>query len=142
MGGWRVVAVLRSWYKVQMKTLFRWVFRLFVLSIVLVVALVLLKDTLVKAIAERQIRAQTGMDVKIGKFELGLLSPTLSIEDFKIYNTAEFGGSPFLVMPELHVECEGSDLMAHRLHLKLVRFNLAEINIVQNLLRIDPFHKS
>jgi len=58
-----------------MKTLFRWAFRLFILLVVLVVAGILLLDTIVRAVAVNAIKRQTGLDVKIGKFEIGLLNP-------------------------------------------------------------------
>ncbi len=115
-----------------MKFLFRWAFRLLVLLIVLVVALVLLKDTLVKSLAENRIQAETGLEVRMGKFEVGLMTPTLTIENFVLYNTAEFGGSPFIDLPEIHVEYDRQDLALQKLHLKLVRFHLRELNIVEN----------
>jgi uncharacterized protein involved in outer membrane biogenesis len=115
-----------------MKTLFRWAFRLFILLIVLLVAAVLLMDTIVRAVAERSLRRQTGLDVKIGKFEIGLLNSKVTIENLVIYNSAEFGGSPLIDMPELHVEYDRDMLFANKLHFKLVRFNLAQLNIVED----------
>lgn len=116
-----------------MKFIFRWAFRLALLLIVLLVALVLLKDTLVKSVAEYRVRAKTGLEVKIGKFEIGLLTPTVTIEDFVLYNPAEFGGSPFVDFPELHLEYDWEALARQKLHLKLARINLRELNIVENL---------
>ena len=115
-----------------MKFLFRWAFRLVILLIVLIVALVLLKDTLLKGLAEFQIRSQTGLEAKIGKFELGLLSPVLTIEHFKLYNPAEFGGGVFMDLAEAHVEYDPDALAVRALHLKVLRFNLAELNVVEN----------
>ncbi len=113
-----------------MRFLFRWAFRLFLVAVVLVVALVLLKDTLIKSFTERQLRAQTGLDAKIDRLEAGLLSPTLTIENFKLYNTAEFGGSPLVDVPELPLEWSPAALVTGKLHFKLVRVHLNELNIV------------
>jgi len=115
-----------------MKWLFKWAFRLVFLAIVLVVALVWSKDRIAKALVERQIRSQTGMDVKIGKFSLGLLSPVVNIEDLKLYNPPEFGGTPFLDVPELHVEYDRVALARRKIHLTLLRLKLAELNVVVN----------
>ena len=116
-----------------MKWLFQWVFRLIITLIALIVALVLFKDAIIKALVERQIRSQTGMDVKIGKFSAGILSPVVNIENFKLYNPPEFGGTPFLDIPELHAEYDRVELLAGRkLHLTLLRLNLAELNVVKN----------
>jgi hypothetical protein len=64
---------------------------------------------------------------------VGLLSPVVNLEDFKLYNSAEFGGSPLLNLRELHVEYDATALRAQELHLKLLRLNLAEVNIVKDL---------
>ena len=57
-----------------MKRLFRWLFRLLILAIVLLVALVLLKDIIIKAVVEARLREATGMSVTIERLELGLMS--------------------------------------------------------------------
>ena len=111
--------------------LIKWLFILLFVAIVLIVGLILSKDALAKAAVEQQIRAQTGMDVKIGKFSIGLLSPVVTIEDFKLYNTPEFGGTPFLDIPELHIEFDRGALAQRKLHITLLRLNLAELTVVR-----------
>ena len=112
--------------------LFKWVFRISFLLVLLVVVLVLSKDAIIKAAVERQIRSQTGMDVKIGRFSVGIFSPVATIENFRLYNTPEFGGTPFVDIPELHVQYDRAALAQRKLHITLLRFNLAELNIVKN----------
>jgi len=115
-----------------MKWLFKWIFRLIFLVVVLIVVLVLFKDAVLKAVVERQIHLQTGMDVKIGKLSVGILSPVVDIEKLKLYNPPEFGGTPFLDIPELHAEYDRIALAGRKLHLTLLRVNLAELNVVKN----------
>jgi hypothetical protein len=115
-----------------MKTLFRWVFRAFIVLLVLTVAGILLLNTMLREVLQREIRTRTGMDARIGSLDFGLLSPVVTLEDFKLYNSAEFGGSPFLDMPELHLEYDTRALRSRKFHFKLVRCNLTEINVVQN----------
>jgi uncharacterized protein involved in outer membrane biogenesis len=115
-----------------MRFLVRWAFRCLLLLIVSLVALVLLKDMLIKSLAERRIRSETGLEVRIGKFEVGLLTPTVTIENFKLYNSPEFGGSMFIDLPELHLEYDLTPMTSGQLHLKLLRLNLTEINLVEN----------
>jgi len=115
-----------------MKWLFKWLFRLGLLLVALIVALVLSKDAILKAVAEQRIRARTGMEVKIGRFSVGILSPVVTIENLKLYNRPEFGGTPFIDMPELHVEYDRAALRQRKLHITLMRFNLAELNVVKN----------
>lgn len=115
-----------------MKSLFKWLFRLGALLVVLLVAVVLGKDALLKAAVERQIRAQTGMDVKIKRFSVGIFSPVVSIEDFRLFNPPDFGGTLLVDIPELHVEYDRAALSQRKLHITLLRFHLAELNIVKN----------
>lgn len=112
--------------------LLKWIFRIALVAIVLIVALVLSKDAILRAAVERQIRAQTGMDVRIGKLSVGLLSPVVTIKDFKLYNPPAFGGVPFVTIPELHVEYDRVALAQRQLHITLMRFNLAELSVVKN----------
>jgi len=116
--------------------LIRWLFRsalyLFVLLAVVIVAAILSLDTIARQVVQSRLRAETGMDVKIGKMDIGLAAPTIAIEDFKMYNPPEFGGSLFLSMPEIFVDYDWNAIRAGKLHLNLLRINLAEIDIVQN----------
>jgi uncharacterized protein involved in outer membrane biogenesis len=115
-----------------MRCLIRWALYLFIVLIVLVVAAVLSLNTFVKQLVESRMRASTGMDARIGLIDVGLLSPTITIENFKLYNTADFGGSLFIDMPELHLEYDPLAIGHHNLHFKLVRLDLAEVAVVQD----------
>lgn len=111
--------------------MFRWAFRLLVLAIVLVIGLILLKDTLLKEAAEERIRAETGLEVRIGKLDAGLFRPTLTIQDLVIYNAAEFGGGPFFDIPDLHLEYDYG-LPSEGVTLKLLRLNIRELHLVES----------
>ncbi len=63
---------------------------------------------------------------------MGLLSPTLTVENLKLHNTAEFGGSPLADVPELHLEYDRGALAFRKLRFKLVRLQLRELNIVES----------
>jgi hypothetical protein len=116
----------------MIKFIFRWAFRLLILAIVLFVALILLKDTIVKNIAESQIRKSTGMDVKIGAMHVGLTRPVFTVENFVLYNTAEFGGGTFIDVPDLYLEML-PDAKKGEMRFKLVRMNVRELNIIENM---------
>src|SRR5256714_13106732 len=115
----------------MIKFIFRWAFRLLILAIVLVVALILLKDQILKNVAESQIRKSTGMDVKIGALHVSLTQLIFNLDNFVLYNTAEFGGGTFLDVPDLHLEFY-PDASKRELRFKLVRMNVRELNIVEN----------
>ncbi len=115
-----------------MKFFFRWLFRLLILLIVLLVAGLLLLDTIVREIAEYRIGNATGLEVKIGKVDVGILNPRVTVEHFVLYNSANFGGSPLLDMPELHLEYDRPTLFTAKPHFRLIRLNLARLNIVED----------
>lgn len=116
----------------MIKWLFKWALRIVVLTVVSVVLLLVFRDNILRLMAEHQIRAATGMDATIGRFSSGLFSPVVTIQDLKLYNTPEFGGTEFLIIPELHVELDPQALADQKLHIKLLRLNLAELDVVRN----------
>jgi len=118
--------------KIKMKRIFKWLLRMFLLAVVLVVIFILSLDTILRVVIQNRIRAQTGMDAEIGKFTLGLAEPTITIKDFKLFNPPSFGGTPFLDIKEIHVEYDRAALAKSELHITLLRFNLGELDIVKN----------
>jgi hypothetical protein len=119
-----------------MKFIFKWLFRLFITAVTLVVVgivvLLLSYNTILRVTMEHQIRAQTGMDAEIGSFKLALTSPTIKIRNFKLYNSRAFGGTPFLDIPEIYVEYDRAAFARQEIHITLMRFNLGELDIVKN----------
>ncbi len=132
-----------------MKNFFRWVIRicvtLFCLAILLAVIAVLLKDIIAKSLAERDLRDSTGMDTKITKLEVGLATPTVSLEGLTLYNPPEFGGGTFLEMPELRAEWLPEEIKTGKVRFKTLRINLSEVHIVKNKAgktNIETMHKT
>jgi len=119
-----------------MKKLFKRLFKLLLWLLIVVVvlagALVLFMDQIAKGFAERQIRERTGMETRIGKLTIGLKSPTVTVLNAKLINPPEFGGSPFLDVPELRLAYDLSALRSWKIHVTQLRMNLAELHIVQN----------
>jgi len=115
-----------------MKTILKWLVGITLVLIALAVVFLLSLDTILRVTAEHRIRAQTGMDAEIGQFHVGLLEPVVTIKDLKIHNPPSFGGTPFLIIPEIHIEYDRAALMKNQVHLTLVRCNLGELDIVRN----------
>jgi uncharacterized protein involved in outer membrane biogenesis len=115
-----------------MRRLVRWALYIFIVLTVMVVAGVLLLNSIAREIVESRLRARTGMDVRIERIDVGLLSPTITIENLKLYNTADFGGSIFIDMPELHLEYDPQAIRSRQFHFKLVRLDLAEVAVVKD----------
>ena len=87
-----------------MKKALRWCIYIFLVLIVLVVIGIFSINPIAKYTAEKRLKAETGMDAEIGKFELGIRAKTVRITDLKLTNPPEFGGSTFVLIPELFIE--------------------------------------
>jgi uncharacterized protein involved in outer membrane biogenesis len=111
---------------------FKWTLRLCLLAVALVVIFLLSLNSILRVVIEHNIRAQTGMEAEIGRFKLGWTEPTLEIQDLKIYNPPGYGGTPFLNIAEIHAEYDRAALARREIHLTLLRFNLAELDIVKS----------
>ena len=116
----------------MIRWIIKWLLRLCLLVVVLIVAFLLSLNSIVRAVMEHNIRAQTGMDAEIGRVKVGLIEPTIEIQDLRIYNPPSFGGTPFLDIAEIHAEYDRVALAQKKLHLTLLRFCLAEVDIVKN----------
>ncbi|HEY5234216.1 MAG TPA: hypothetical protein VIK35_11845 [Verrucomicrobiae bacterium] len=114
------------------KSVFRLLITLVTLTVVLVVMLLLSYNSILRVVIEHNIREQTGMEAEIGRFHLALIEPAIEIQNLEIYNPTNFGGTPFLNIPEIHVEYDRAALMRREIHITLLRFNLGELDIVKN----------
>jgi uncharacterized protein involved in outer membrane biogenesis len=115
-----------------MRRIIKWLFILLLLALLALAGLVVSKDAIARLAAEERIRAATGMDVKIEKLSVGILSPVVTVQNLKLYNTPEFGGTPFMDVRELHVEFDREAFAQRKLRIKLLRLDLAELTMVKN----------
>ena len=115
-----------------MKFLLKWILRLALLAVVVVVVLVLSKDWLFKKYAERRIAAATGLETRIGKLEESFFKPVVHLENVRLYNPASFGGAPLVDIRELHLEINRAALAQGKLRLTLLRLDVTELNLVRD----------
>jgi len=113
-----------------MRWFLKWTLRLVFLTVITVILLLVFKDSILRMVTEHRIRKETGMDVKIGRLSTGLDGVTF--ENLKLYNTPQFGGTEFLIIPELHIEFDTEALANQKIKIKLMRFNLGELDVVKN----------
>ncbi|MFO1488998.1 MAG: hypothetical protein U1F65_11025 [Verrucomicrobiota bacterium] len=118
-----------------MKWLFKWLLRIVLLLVILLalaVAAFFYRDAMLRSVMEERFRAQTGMEVKVGKVTSSIFSRAVTVQNLKLYNTAEFGGAPLLEIPELYLKCDSSALAQRHLRIELARVNVAQLNVVRN----------
>ena len=119
-----------------MKFAAKWFFRILWWSTFVVLALIFValayREWIGAQVAEKEIRKATGLEAEIGNLSFSILEPKMTFTDFKLYNPADFGGTPFLDMPELHVEYDRAALRHHQIHVALMRVSIRELDVVEN----------
>ena len=115
-----------------LKFILKWTVRVFLLLIVAVVLLVIFRNSILRSVVERQIRKQTGMEASIGRFQTSFTSPAVHLQNLRLYNTPDFGGSPLLNIRDLRIEYDFAALRSGKFALRLLRLDLAELNLVRN----------
>lgn len=116
----------------MIRFVFRWLFRLLLLAFVLLIGALLLKDVIAREVILWRLRRLTGLETRLDRAEIALLSGTVTIENLRFYNSAEFGGGPLLVLRELHAEAEPAASAGGTVGLALLRVRLDEVNLVRN----------
>ena len=117
----------------MLKRLLKWSLGLCLLLLVLAVVLVLSRDSILRAVMLHNLRKQTGLEAQIGQVHFGLAEPVIEIKHLLVYNSQQFGGTPLLNIPEIHVEYDAAALKKREIHLTLLRFNLHELDVVKSL---------
>jgi len=115
-----------------MKKVLKWGFRLILLVVVLIVVLVLSRNSLARPIVEKEIRRATGLTAILGRVNVGLTAPSLYVENLRLLNTPEFGGGAFVDVPELRVEYDFAALRARIVRLRSVRVSISQMNVIRN----------
>jgi hypothetical protein len=115
-----------------MKKLLRWaVVALIVAGVLAGIALWLLDDV-ARSVARRVVEDRTGLETRIGRLEIGLRQPRLTVREFTLFHPEEFGGSVLVHLPEVHLEYDREALRDRKLRLTLLRIHLEEISVVTN----------
>jgi hypothetical protein len=119
-----------------MRTFQSWFFRILwwltFVAIVLVVIVIVNREWIARELVERQIRNITGMEPEMHGFSFGMLDSKVTLNSFRLHNTAEFGGTLLLDAPEVHIEYDRDALRRHEIHIKLMRMDINELDVVKN----------
>ncbi|MGO8699178.1 MAG: hypothetical protein ACLQVY_15835 [Limisphaerales bacterium] len=119
-----------------MRRLVRWSLRILlgfiVVAVGLVVAAILLRDSLLRELFVRRLHAATGMEARVKAVHIGMRSRTLTILGLQLYNTPDFGGGLCLDLPELRIEYDPAALREGSFHLPRVDLDLAGLTFVMN----------
>lgn len=103
-----------------------------IIIFILLVAVLVLRDQLIKFAITKVATALTGAPVKIDKFSLCLLKQDVTIEGLRVYNPPGFSGGLLIDIAKIKVDLDALALLKGKLHLQLVELNLKEIGLEKN----------
>jgi len=115
----------------RLKRVLFWVLGLALGLLLLVLAIVVFRNPLLKIVTEFSLSDEIGMPVQVDGLNLGFTDASLQITGLKIVNRPEFGGSPFVDIPEIYFRVSG-DSSNRQFSFSEIRFHLAQINVVRN----------
>lgn len=103
-----------------------------VITVVVIVALLLAKDVIIKASVEKGVEVVTGLKLSIGSLNVGIFKPAASIKNLKLFNPAGFPDKIMADVSEIYVNYDLPAIMKGTIHLPEVRFGLNEFVVVKN----------
>jgi hypothetical protein len=101
-----------------------------VLLAILVISLSL--DSMIKAGVETGVQQALGLDLKIEKLTVGILSASIRIEGMTVGNPEGFGGESLAKIPLIHIDYKLSPIFSKKMHCPLVEVNVEEVSVVKN----------
>ncbi|HEY1169783.1 MAG TPA: hypothetical protein VGH19_00310 [Verrucomicrobiae bacterium] len=115
-----------------LKFIGKWALRAFIVLVILVIALILLKDRIFQAVVQSRLEKQTGLKVELKSAEFNLRTGMMRFEGLKIFNPTEYGDSSFIHFDDLRVEADRVELKQRKLHFRLLHINMSELTIVED----------
>ena len=109
---------------------FLWKMVLVVLGVL--VALVLARNVVVKVVAEKCVRAVTGMPMSIGKLDLNFANSFVDIENLVVENPDGFHNTALVDIPKIFVGYNFSDILKGKVHLVNLEFSMKQFTVVKN----------
>ncbi len=97
-----------------------------------VVTLLMAKDKLIELSAEKTCSFILGSKMDIGSVRVGILRPVIDIKKMRLYNPEGFPVKLMADIPEIYVRYELAGIFKGNVHIRELRFNLKEFNIVKN----------
>ena len=100
--------------------------------VVSIFALGILKDQVIRSTITVAASSITGAPVEMDGFQLRVLSQTVHIKGFRMYNPKGFPKEILVDIPKITVACDLGSLLNKKLHLKLIEFDLKEMGVIKN----------
>jgi len=110
----------------------RWLIGVLAFLILLLAVAVIFKNPILKTATCWNVKSSTGLKANIGRFDLNFRRSQLAIANFRILNAPAFGKSALIDIPEIYFSLAPEEAASGRIRFREIRFNLRELNVVQN----------
>lgn len=100
--------------------------------LIVVIAVVLAKDVLVKVSIEKGVELVTGLKLEMDRVRVGIFRPVIDIAGFLLLNPQGFTDRTMIDMPEIYVRYDLPTIIGGKIHLPEVRLTLKEFLVVKN----------
>ncbi|MGE5197860.1 MAG: AsmA family protein [Deltaproteobacteria bacterium] len=109
--------------------------KIFIIIAIIVVVLIVLgiaRDQIIKSAITIVATQITGAPVHIGGLSLGILSQSVRMSDFKMYNPKGFSNAVLVDIKTIKVSLDLGALLKKKIHLTDAEFDLREMNLEKN----------
>jgi len=96
------------------------------------VCITIFKNLIIKSVVTTSASRITGAPVHMDRFQLNILSSTIRISGFKMYNPKGFPKGILVSFPRINVIYDRAALFKRKLHLLLVEIELKEMGLTKN----------
>lgn len=90
------------------------------------------RDMVIKGFVVSGIKKATGTNVTIGNLSLSLLTQSVKINNFRMYNPPDFPKGILMDLPYIKVSFDALALLKNELHLKELTIELKELQLIKN----------
>ena len=108
--------------------------------IAVLIAAGIMKNQIIKGAITVAVSKATGARVEIDDFSLGILTQSVKITGFRIYQPQGFPEGKLLDVPEIRVDYDIPSLLKGKIHLKILELTISEMGVIRNqegMLNVD-----
>ena len=99
---------------------------------VILIALFLGKNMIIKTSVTTGVKAMTGLKLSIRSMNVGVFRSLIGINELQLYNPSGFKDKLMMDLPEIYVDYNLGAIMGGKAHLEEVRLHLKEFIVVKN----------
>ncbi|MFA5119389.1 MAG: hypothetical protein WC695_11190 [Candidatus Omnitrophota bacterium] len=108
------------------------IFIIFAVLFLIAATFVFARNYILKKTLPLGVKGMIGLDLRVKSIDIGLFKPLIEAEDLEILNPKEFSDQVMAIFPEIFAEYDLGAFLKGKVHLKELRLNLREFQVVTN----------